>query len=507
MKPVLDFKKLIKLISPQPAINGLNISETGLQFIGLQDGFKKASVSLEPGVILDGKLRDGKKFLEALMKLRQLLGLPKAEEKIYAIISIPPHNIYTQSFSLPPIPKEKLVQEAAMLNLQLISPIDIKNAYYDSERINGPEKEDEKIELLGAFVNKVIIDDFVSVLSQAGFRAVAIEFPALSIARVIKETAVGLNLEKPQIALVISSEGLNFLILKNGRLRFHYFSSWGAVQGRQISTEMFNGIIIQEIKKIVTFYSSHWNDQINDLVLITQGMGEEIKKLIQMNFSSLNVQILNLNEQYSKISPLWYTATGCFLRGLIPRSQDFLISLMAVGTEERFLEEQILSFIKVWRIVLASSLGFLVIVFLLSDGLLMNISSGLAKQLTTVSARGDSAEIAQIELKVQEFNTLAKKALAAKTKKSKHSQFFETLGNIGNTSGGTISLQNISFAESTGTVSLSARASSQTASINFKNKLSELKDVKNLNLPLSDMITNPDGSVSFSLTFIYSPTP
>lgn len=486
---------LLKLLSPQPAIGGLDINEMALRFVGLNEKeIKKISIILEPGIIEGGKLKDKDRFLRALKQIRQSLGNPK--DKIYTIVSIPPHNVFTQVFNLPAI-KKKQVKEAADLNLQLISPIDIKTAYFDSEEIGDPQNGKEKLELLGAFVENSVVNEFVSVLNEGGFRAVAVEFPALAVARLLKEKASALDLNKPQVVLFVSGEGLIFSILKKGKLYFNYFVPWYAVEERQISFKTFKEVLIQETRRLLTFYSSHWDGQISDMVIITQGLFEEIKKIIQDEFPFITIKAPVLNNKFSALTVPWYIASGSALRGLLPRSADVFISLMTVGTEQEFFEDQIFSFIRIWRNVILTTCGFLLVVFLFGDSLLAKISSDLKKQIIPLGSQGEGSEAIFLREKAEEFNRLVDEALVAKSKANNPSILFE---NIRKFAGENISITRI-FVSADGSVSLIASAVSESAAINFKNKLVEEGGIKDVTLPLSNITVNSKGGVDFTLSF------
>ena len=208
-----SWQRLIKLLKSEAVIGSVSISNTAIRFVRLNDGIiEKIGVVLEPGVIVSGKLKNKEPFLKALLALRYKLGNPK--ENIYVMVSLPPDNVYTQSFSIPII-EERLVNEAAKLNLQLLSPIDIKTAYTDWEKIGESQEEGGKIELLGGFTNRAMVDEFVSVFREAGFGVMAIEFSSLSLARLVKTESLNANFEKPQVFLSVSSDGPEFLIIKN----------------------------------------------------------------------------------------------------------------------------------------------------------------------------------------------------------------------------------------------------------------------------------------------------
>lgn len=477
-------------------IGSISISNTAIRFARLNDGvIEKIGVVLEPGVIAAGKLKNREPLLKALLALRYKLGNPK--ENIYVMVSLPPDNVYTQSFSIPAI-EDRLVNEAAKLNLQLLSPIDIKTAYTDWERIGESQEEGGKIELLGGFTNKAIVDDFTSVFREAGFGVMAVEFSALSLARLIKTESLNANFEKPQVFLSVSSDGPEFLIIKNNKLYFNYFFPWTSLGGRQISFADFRNILTQEMKKVLNFYSSHWNAQLNDLILITQGLYSEIEGIIKQDFPAINIKPLTLNEKFAKFNSSWYPALGGAIRGRISRSEDTFISLMDVGTEQSFFESRVDYFIKIWRTIILSTLSIIAFSFFLSNMFFVNVSNGLEAQISLITKRQESQEVLDLEKKAVEFNELIAKALYAKTNSRQVARFFGVFSQI---AGNDVAIQKIVFDSDRATVLITAIAKSNQAVINFKNSLAGLKEFRNVEFSFTSTTNNADGTINFPITF------
>lgn len=486
----------IKLLKAEAIIGSISISNTAIRFVRFNDGIiEKIGVVLEPGVIVSGKLKNKESFLRALLALRYKLGNPK--ENIHVMISLPPDNVYTQSFSIPII-EDHLINEAAKLNLQLLSPIDIKTAYTDWERIGESQEEGGKIELLGGFTNKAIVDEFTSVLREAGFGVMAVEFSALSLARLIKTESLNANFDKPQVFLSVSSDGPEFLIIKNNKLYFNYFFSWTSVEGRQISFSDFGNTLTQEMKKVLNFYSSHWNAQLNDLILITQGLYSEIEGIIKHDFPSINIKPLILNERFSAFNSSWYSALGGAIRGKISRSEDNFISLMDIGTEQSFFESRVDYFVKIWRTIILSTLSITVFSFFLGDMFFLNVSNNLQGQISLMVQRQESQEVLDLEKKAVEFNDLIAKALYAKNSSRQISKFFGIFNQI---AGNDISIQKIIFDSDRATVLITAIANSNQAVINFKNSLASLREFRDVEFSFTSNTNNPDGTINFPITF------
>jgi Tfp pilus assembly PilM family ATPase len=488
-------EKTAKLLKSETVIGGISISNSAIRFIRINDGaIEKIGVILEPGVVSGGKLKNKEAFLKALLALRYKLGNPK--EDIHVIVSLPPDNIYTQAFSLPIIEKH-LIDEAAKLNLQLISPIDIKTVYMDWEKIGESQEEGGKLEFLGGFADKTIVNDFVAVFRDAGFGVTAVEFPALALTRLIREDSYNSNVDKPQVILSISSDGSEFIVIKNNHLYFNYFVSWGSVEGGSISLSAFSDIITQEMKRVLNFYSSHWNEQLTELILVTHGLYGEIEEIIKKNLPSLNVKPLVLSERYSNLNFSWYVALGCALRGRIPRSQDVFISLMDVGTEQSFFESRVTYFVKIWRTIILSVLGFLVFLFFMEGLFFLQISNNLSSQLSFITGGRENQEVTALEQSANEFNTLVTKALFAKQNSRKISKFFNIFNQI---AGDDIKIQRILFDSDRASVLITAIATSEQSVINFKNNLSSHKEFRDVNFSFTSTTNNPDGTISFPIT-------
>lgn len=499
---ILDpfLRKISKLIQPMVSIGGLEVSDTALRFIEFKGKeLRKFGVSLNSGIIEDGKLKDRGGFLQALYVLKSQIG--RIKDNIPVIISIPPNHVYTQAFNLP-ILSDINMQEAAVLNLKMLSPTDIRNVYYDWQ-VLSEAKYGGGLELLGAFVNKSVVDDLGSVFKEAGFSVVAVEFAGLAISRLIKEKSVGIDLTKPSVVLVVSSDGLDFLILKDGNLYFSYFVSWASIRGgvsedsREILLKVFSSVLIQEMKKVFTFYNSHWGGQANSMILITYGLFEEIEKMVKDTFPSIQVNSVNLKDSGDLVSS-WFVPLGSALRGFIHRSEDQLISLEMIGTEERFKQSEVVVFFKAWRDIILMAFSFVAVIFMVSDIVVAKIGDQVKNQASSLLGNVPSAEVKILKKKAEDFNTLLNKAVSAKKQTNDFSLIFSKISDLAVGYG--IRITRILVDGNKSSVVVNGRAASESVTVNFKNKLADQEGFKEIILPLSDITSNPDGSVNFSLT-------
>ena len=489
---------LRRLLIPRQNIAGLEIKDAALRLARFEeDGtLKKAALVLEPGIIdEDGEVKDQARFVNSLRKLREEFQSDKEHLPVIAII--PSVLVYAKAFSVPQLAPGKLDQ-AAQLNLESISPIEFGTSYADWQLI-GPREKDGGIEFLGAFVSRKPIDVYLKALAAAGFAPAAIEFPALAISRALKEYSSGADFIRPLVGVNVSSDGIDFFVLQNDNLYFEYFVPWKLVKeervaAREILFSDFKNTILQELKKVSTFYGGHWGGSIEKLLLITQALEKEISDFIKANFP-FAVTPVQLN-QFPNTPSSWLTAIGSALRGRIPRSQDNLISLMAVGTEKGYLYTEIGFFIRAWRNVFLTTLGFLIILFIAADSFLARHLQSLKEQSQTAAALPGGEEVAKLQLQARSFNQLVEKTLLVKEQSISRSPFFAKLNGLGKR----ITFIRISLNAGQGSVLVTGKAPDEASAIDFKNTLIK-EGFKEVSLPLSGLEANLDGTVSFTVTF------
>lgn len=491
-----------RLVLPQEEIAGIELKDSGIRIAQMvknpsassPQALKKEGILLNPGIIEDGLIKDRNQLVAQLRALKGQFS-PGNNKKIPVIAIVPSAAVYVQVFSLPSLREEAKVG-AIELNLQSISPIDFKSAYADWEQI---EEKDNQIQILSAFASRETIEAYSSVLIEAGFAPAAVEFPALAAARAIREFAVGVDFAKPQVVVNISSDGIDFIILKNGNIYFDYFAPWKLVKAdgdsnREISFEDFKAVIVRELRKISTYYVSQWGGSLQNFILITQAFDAEISQLIESQFHYSGTR-LSLRG-FEDVPLSWVAAIGSAFRGTISRGKDIFISLMAVGTEDEYLYSQVTTFIELWRNVLLASFGFFVIIFIATDSFLAHTAGDIALQIQNSIKLPNGAEVASLQKDVNEFNALTEKASYARERSRAVSPF---LLKINQFLGG-ISMSRFSVNTDQGTAYLTGNAATEAAVIDLKNKLIGA-GIQNMNLPLSRITDNVDGTVSFSMTF------
>jgi len=229
----------LEKLSEKVSVAGLQISDSFLQLFLLQKEESKVFIlKIPPGIIVAGRIVQKEELLKLLKQLHNFIYPQRPDRLVSAVVSLPAELIYTQSFKVPYLDEERL-EESALLNLKMTSPLPAEKAYFSWQVI---EQSEENYEFLGAVVEKEIVDDFKNLLAEAKFLVVVFEFPALALSRAISRE---FSSAEPVLFIHLSSDGLNFFILKNSFLTFDYFRSWRSIQGeeRQITKTAFEAVI------------------------------------------------------------------------------------------------------------------------------------------------------------------------------------------------------------------------------------------------------------------------
>jgi len=486
------FGKLAKLsnrISPPMPVGGLHITDSALRYVVLRGGVPVGeSIRLQPGVVEAGKVKSNEVFLSALKELRSRVASRK--KPVSVVLTLPMRDVYIQIFSTPKV-AENGFREAANLNAMMISPIDINDAYYSWQKISGGSGTDVDSRMLGAFIQKDVADGFVGNVETAGFTIAAVEFESLSLSRSINFAKL-VDAAKPYLIVEIVAEGIIIVIVKEGIPHFHYFHSWSEVQGdgKTISTDNFKKVLGDELVQVVNFYSTHWtNETLNEAVVITPIMSEEVSKLISDRFGSISVKVINPSSANAAI--------GAAFRGTVPRHKDTDISLASFSAFEVFEKQQVKNFVRVWRNVFVVSFGLVLAIFVGLNIFLRSQVSSLAKERDVLVARPSADEFAAYSQKAQEFNGLVDKISKIKSNGVSPSSLLYEIDSV---AGNDINLTRVSFSPSDSSVFVNGSAPDEASAVAFKNRLVGLSQLYDVNIPLQN-ISDSENGVSFSLSF------
>lgn len=501
MKIRFQLPNPFKILSPHPRIGGLEINDTDLRYLETRGKNPvQASERLPAGIIENGAIKDVLNFKKSLVSLHRQITARK-KKKIAVILNIPDFNTYTQIFNLPFVASAN-IDEAAKMNLQMISPIDFATAYSSWQKVGESETEGGQFEILGAFTPKTIIDAFTKALEEASFSVVAIEFPSLALSRLMgaAEAKPGVNI----ILCRLSSSGMSFSVVHKKNLYFTYANAWEA--SKMFLTE-FEDLIVREMQKVLNFYVSHWQSTPYDFAMMvpTPDLEQRITDIVKKNFSIepkpfktiLAADIAKMN--LSTLTEDWFPALGSALRGTISRSKDDIVSLASVGTKERFNREQLLGFIHLWRNIVFASLFIVVLLFTGINQFLNQTAISLSNKLDQIKVSSPSSqELTDLTDQANKFNGAV--SLVAEIRQQK-ADLLAQIVKIQNVASTTIGIQHIAIQGENLPVLFVGQAPNQDAILKFKDALSHDPSFSEIDLPLSTISTGPGGVVNFNMTF------
>lgn len=481
------FRKWLRKLSPPLPVGGLRIGDSVIQFFEYKgEDVIQTALRLPPGVIEGGKIKDKERLTAALEELRRRLA-KRVRGKLYVVLTLPVSEVYIQPFTLPPVASAALA-EAAELNLRMISPIGVEEAYYGWQEIGN---RGEQPVLLGAFIRREIVDTLTDALQTAGFGIAAVEFTSLSLARYIKKAGAVGGAER-YMAVEITSEGVNFIVVQNDTPQFHYFHPWGEVQRgeRVISVDSFKKMLEEEMRRILNFYTTHWVGQkLVDVLVITPALSEEVESVFKRTFPELALSIRRPEEANA--------AAGAALRGTLDRSSDTDISLAGATALQIFQEEHLLHFVRLWRNALLATAGFVLILFVASSVFVRRAATSAVAEGTVVFSQPGALELQRLVEEAAGFNN---EVAALQSVVGESENLYPLIAAISGLAGRDITLTRLAFNLEKRSVAVNGLAPDEASAVAFKDRLRGDGRFSGVDLPIRN-VSISGNQVSFIMDF------
>jgi Tfp pilus assembly PilM family ATPase len=494
-------KNITQILRPRVPVGGIYVTDAQIGYVHTNTDASSVlsySLPLPQGIVVRGIVQDASQFVAILRTLHEQIAHTSSKQ-LPVVISVSDANIYTQTFSLPSLRGTKM-KEAVALNMEMVSPLEKEDSYTDWQEITASDGGQK--EILASFVEKKVTQPIVQAAEQAGFGVVAVEQGAMSLARLLAQKETGYKAGQPYFLLSINTDGLSFSVMMNGVIRFNRFASWGDVMisqegAREISSQEFRNLLVRETHQVMNYYSSHFPGTLEQMYLIAPGMEKQVQEILGHDFS---FSITTPQLRAIQLTSEWFVALGAALRGNISRGSDTAISLAPQGTEEKFLQSQILYFIELWRNIVIT-VGVVVLVALLSTLLfLQQHFANLKEDAAALSGSQNVAALETLRIQAEEFNEDIALGLKARDQQSRWAQFLS--GVYAQTQGVTIERLYIQSAQQP--ITINARASGEAAALSFKNRLETIEGVTKVDLPLSSVTPAQGGSVSFRVIITVS---
>jgi len=492
------YHEIIRKISPIEISGGLSVSDSAIRYIRFnKEGVIKemASLRLPAGIVKGGKIINNEVIISALSALRNKIKI-STSNKVEIILSLESDSIYSQLFTLPQL-QEPLLTEAAELNVQIISPIDIKTAYYSYQIVSSPDKTVSGVyDMLGVFIKSSIIDDWINACKTSGFTPIAVEFQTLSITRAVTELAQAQ--ENGMIMIInVVSEGINFIIVKNNNLYFDHFYPWKFIQekDKSISIEELKQIILTETNKVINFVATKFGGSLSSIRISAKEVSEAI--ILSLKEQYPTIPVIKITIQGKQAPPLWLAALGAAKRGTLLRSEDTMISLTPQQVIEEYKNNQTLTMIYLWRKITTVVLCFFIIIFSLGNLFLRQVLIDTDQQLLRGLLPEEERELNVLKTKANEFNSLLMLTKSALTLENDIYPFISEML----TTGEDIQINRLSFRDIGSPIELRGSAPSSSAVVRFQRRLNEKTNITELQLPIENLVTIPDGRTTFVMSF------
>lgn len=503
------FRKIKKLfagiLNSRINIVGINLKDASIDGVLLDVDYKKLkefSQLLPNGVVSDGKIINKNEFVQALKIFRSKIGSKK--KKISTIISISDENIYTQVINLPYI-EGKSEKGAILLNIEMVSPMDLNKSYNDWQYFEKKNNKFDKRKIIASFIDKSIIDGILETFNEAGFLVVAIEQRAMSLSRVIKKYVFDnrSDYSGPAIVLDIDSDGLSFSINSDGNLVFNRFVKWKEIyfkNNMKISFNEFKDIVIEESHKIINYYVNKFEEEPKFMLVISSGIGEKLKPALQEEFKIMMPSIDIKGYKLSSFGML--AAFGAAIRGTKRRSEDLNISLTPINVKEEFFEERVISFMTIWRDVI--SVVFVVILlmmlgeFILLGDVIKKTNSRLSKMY---SAQSSIKLLDELKVEAKRFNKNISLAKDVYSGRENYNKLINDVYNIALSKN--VEIRRFYTSSKNKSITVIAHVDNEEMAVNFKNELKSIKGISKVIMPLENISQDLGGGVLFTLRFNY----
>lgn len=287
------------------SIIGLDIHDYSVELVELKQ--KGNSISLESynrvlipaEVVVNGEIKKPEALKKIILDLIKTANPKPIETKNVALI-LPPSKVLTHIFSYPILLKEKDVKKSISYEAETVIPFSINDVYWDYSIINKDNEKDKnpKQHALFASINKDIADQYSALLESIGLSpyVFGINAEALNVG-----LAPQLSKFKTNLIIDAGTIAVNFLIVKNGKIRYFFGASEG---GKKLMGKMAKEFQTPESLLIEKKEQAKFK---------TMPQMKEVKEFIRKNYQKAITIVEELNLKNSNIKIENVILTGEFL--------------------------------------------------------------------------------------------------------------------------------------------------------------------------------------------------
>jgi hypothetical protein len=498
------FSSVFAALTGRLAVGGLEISDTSIRYaVRHGEQWELTGVRLPPGVMERGLVVDHIQFLSAMQALRSSLskgGLSQKPLPVVLVLSSAP--VYTQAFSLQPLSSEKEFSQALDLNLQMVSPIPLDDAFTSSQILTR-DGRGGKVEILGAFVQKKYVEELAELAKISGFLPVAIEPKGVSVARSIRGLVPEYSPAAAYVVLVLDSDGLQCVVVRDGWLYFEFPVLWSDLrqEEKDINGEAFRMAVRRAVSQVRNYYEQHWQQPPVAAIYVAGGESTDALLAALQGATELPVRRFALPGQSDQATS-WLIAVGAGLRGLVKRSRDEEVSVAGLSAKEEYFRRELINLFDFWQVLAPVVLASLFLFFSMTRAVMSNMAKDLEVKIAQHSNSGPMQEIASISREATEFNANVAAILAEQSSMAIKTTVVERLSKLMSES--QIEPWSYTLAGAADKVTLAGSAPTYPQIQQFQRSLSRDPLFSSVDLPIASVRQQEDGSYSFAISFMVS---
>lgn len=219
---------------------GLDIGSGYLKLVQFRDvkgGYELElfeMVSLPPELIVDGSIIDSLRLVDSLRELARKAKVKTKE----AVISMAGHSsVIIKRVSLPDMSEEEL-SESIRFEAEQYIPFDIDDVNLDFQ-ILGPKEEPGQMDVILVAVKKDIINEYISVLKDAGFNCAIVDVNSFALEN-IYEVNYEIDPTKNVAIVNVGASTININVLRGGMSVFTRDSAVGSNLHTEVLQREFN---------------------------------------------------------------------------------------------------------------------------------------------------------------------------------------------------------------------------------------------------------------------------
>jgi type IV pilus assembly protein PilM len=181
---------------------GIDIGSSSIKLVELiegKNGFKLQNLaisSLPPEAIVDGAFMDSVTIIDTI---RDLLTTSKVKTKD-VVTSVSGHSVIVKKISLPFMTEAEL-EESIRWEAERYIPFDINDVNIDFQTFGANPENPEVMDVVLVAAKKDIINDYVSVIMEAGLNPVIIDIDAFALENMV---AINYEIGKEEVVAIVN---------------------------------------------------------------------------------------------------------------------------------------------------------------------------------------------------------------------------------------------------------------------------------------------------------------